>query len=111
MSQKLLNTGDEVVVIAGNDRGRTGKIVRKMNDRVVIEGVNVRKKHIKKTQENQTGQILDMECPIHISNVMPFADGKGRKLRAHKEEGKEKEVYYLDNKKKVLFRAKKGNKK
>ncbi|MCH9610440.1 MAG: hypothetical protein S4CHLAM81_10010 [Chlamydiales bacterium] len=110
MVKSRINVGDEVVVIAGNDKGRSGKVVRKTKERIVVEGVNVRKKHMKRTQENQQGQILDIECPIHISNVMAFADGKGRKLRAHTKDGK-KEIYYLDAKKKVPFRAKVKGKK
>lgn len=111
MTKTLIKTGDEVVVIAGNDRGRTGKVVKKVGDRIVVEGINVRKKHMRRTQENQQGQILDIECPIHISNIMAFADGKGRRLKSHINESGEKEVYYLDKNKKVPFRGKKGKKK
>ena len=111
MKRSRINTGDEVVVIAGNDRGRTGKVVRKVKERIVVEGINVRKKHMKKTQENQQGQILDIECPVHISNVMPFADGKGRKLRASTDTKGKKEIYYLENKKQVAFRPTKSKKK
>ena len=111
MSKRRFRTGDEVVVIAGNDRGRTGKVLRFMKERVVVEGCNVRKKHMKKSQENQQGQILDIECPIHISNVMPFADGKGRRLKADFNSKGEKGIYYLEKKKRVDFRPKKNEKK
>lgn len=111
MPRSRINTGDEVVVIAGNDKGRTGKVLRKVKDRIVVEGVNVRKKHMKRTQENQQGQILDIECPVHISNVMAFANDKGRRLYAHHTDKGEKEIYYLDDKKKVPFRSKKTKKK
>lgn len=111
MVKSRINTGDEVVVIAGNDRGRTGKVIRKVDDRIVVEGVNVRKKHMRRTQENQKGQIIDIECPLHISNVRAFADGKARKLRASVSKTGEKEIYYLDNKNQVAFRPKKSKKK
>jgi large subunit ribosomal protein L24 len=104
MSNKRLRPGDEVVVIAGNDKGKTGKILSCKDERIVVEGINVRKKHMKRTQQNQKGQIIDIECSIHISNVKPFVDGKGVKLRARFNKAGEKELYYLDGKKAVLYR-------
>ena len=95
---RRLRSGDEVVVIAGNDKGKSGKVLRFKEDRVVIEGVNVRKKHMKKTQENQQGQIIDIECPIHISNVKPCVDGKGIKLKAIFKDGKKTLVHGKKNK-------------
>ena len=68
MSKKL-KVKDEVMVIAGNCKGQTGKILFRSEERVVVEGVNVRKKHKKPTRQNEKGQIIDIECPIHISNV------------------------------------------
>jgi large subunit ribosomal protein L24 len=104
MGNRRLRPGDEVLVIAGNDRGRTGKILSCLKDRIVIEGINVRKKHRKPTQQNQKGQIIDIECPIHISNVKPSVDGKPVKLRARFNKDGEKELVYLDGTREVLFR-------
>lgn len=104
MGNKRLRPGDEVLVITGNDRGRTGKIISSADDRIVIEGINVRKKHMKRTQQNQKGQIIDIECPIHVSNVKPYVDGKGVKLRARFNKAGEKELYYLDGNKQLLYR-------
>lgn len=71
--------GDKVVVIAGASKGKTGKIVRIGKDnRVIVEGINVVKKHQKPTQSNQSGGIIEMEAPIHISNIM-MADPKSGK--------------------------------
>ena len=69
--------GDKVNVIAGKDKGNSGKILRVLrnSDRVVVEGVNVVKKHQKPTAANQTGGIVEIEHPIHVSNVM-IADPK-----------------------------------
>lgn len=69
--------GDKVNVIAGKDKGKSGKIlhVLRNKDRVVVEGVNVVKKHQKPNAANQTGGIVEIEHPIHISNVM-IADPK-----------------------------------
>lgn len=108
MGNKRLRPGDEVVVIAGNDRGRTGKIMSfKGDDRIVIEGVNIRKKHMRRTQQNQKGQIIDIECAIHISNVKPSVDGKAIKLRARFNHKGEKELIFHDGKKEVLYRSSK----
>jgi large subunit ribosomal protein L24 len=101
---KRLRPGEEVVVIAGNDKGKSGKILSCDGDRIRVEGVNVRKKHMKRTQQNQKGQIIDIECPIHVSNVKPYVDGKGVKLRARFNKEGERELYYLDGKKAVIHR-------
>lgn len=107
MGKRRLCPGDEVLVITGNDKGRTGKIMSFKGDRVVVEGINVRKKHMKKTQQNQKGQIIDIECSIHISNVKPSVEGKAVKLRARFDKEGKKELYYLDGKKETLFRTSK----
>ncbi len=73
-------TGDKVIAIAGKDKGNTGrisKVLRKEN-KVVVEGINMIKKHIKPNANNQTGGIVSMEAPIHASNVM-FVDEKTNK--------------------------------
>lgn len=78
MSKKL-KKGDSVFIITGNDKGKEGKVRLIKGDRIVVEGINIRKKHMKKTQENQKGQIIDMEMPIHISNVSVPKGQKGNK--------------------------------
>lgn len=62
---------DTVVVITGRDKGKTGKVVRAFprEDSVIIDGVNMRKRHRKPTREGQKGQIVEFAHPIHISNV------------------------------------------
>ena len=64
-------TGDKVVVISGKDKGKEGKIthVLRNENRVVVEGVNIVKKHVKGNGQ-QAGSINEMEAPIHASNVM-----------------------------------------
>ena len=66
-----LKVNDQVKVIAGKDKGKEGKIVRTLKDinKVVVEGVNVVKRHQKPNNANQNGGIFDMEAPIHVSNV------------------------------------------
>jgi large subunit ribosomal protein L24 len=63
--------GDQVEVISGNFRGSTGKILQVLarKERVLIEGVRLIKKHLRKSQDNPSGKIAEREGPIHISNV------------------------------------------
>ena len=73
MSQKLhVKTGDTVVVIAGKDKGKEGKIKAAMpkEGRVIVEGVNMVKKHTKPSQANPKGGIIEKEAPIYASKVM-----------------------------------------
>jgi large subunit ribosomal protein L24 len=70
--KRIIKSGDEVVVIAGNHRGDRGKVIQVLprEGRVIVEGINKRKHHEKKTQENPEGAIVERENPIHLSNVM-----------------------------------------
>lgn len=73
-----LKKGDKVVVIAGASKGKEGKITKVLEDKVVVEGVNVAKKHLKPKNNNGTGEIVEVERPIHKSNVM-LVDPKTKK--------------------------------
>ncbi len=65
-----LKKGDEVEVIAGKDRGKRGVISRVLlPDRVIVDGINIAKKHQKPTRATMQGGIIDKEMPIHVSNV------------------------------------------
>lgn len=71
-----IRKGDTVVVTAGKDKGKTGEVLRfDSPDRVVIQKVNMQKRHTKPTQQSQTGGIVEREGAIHVSNVM-LADPK-----------------------------------
>lgn len=88
-----VKTGDEVVVTAGSDKGRRGKIVRILTkeDRVIVEGVNVRRKHVKPTQSNPQGGVVSVAMPIHISNVSPVdKDKKPTRVRFQTNDNGEK---------------------
>ncbi len=67
-----IKRGDTVVVIAGKDKGRRGTVRRVVNkfDRVVVEGVNMVKKHQRARRQGQMSEIVEREAPLHISNVM-----------------------------------------
>lgn len=77
--------GDQVEVISGNHRGATGKVLAVMarKERVLIEGVRMIKKHLRKSQDRPQGTIAEREGPIHISNVKVLERGE----RAGKEKG------------------------
>ena len=71
MSKKI-KKGEEVIVIAGDHKGKKGKILQvlRAKNRVIVEGVNLLKKHERKSQDNPQGSIVEREFPIHYSNVM-----------------------------------------
>ena len=73
-----IKKGDTVQIITGNDAGKTGRVIKVFLDkeRVVVEGVNIAKKHARPTQDNPQGGIIEKEASIHISNVMMVAGGK-----------------------------------
>jgi len=77
-----ISVGDEVVVISGNDKGKRGKVTRVLKDRqkVLIEGVNQVKRHLKATPQ-RGGGILEMEAPVALSKVMPIDPTSGKPTR------------------------------
>ena len=74
MAKMNAKKGDEVIVIAGKDKGKTGKVIQVIpsQDKVVVEGVAIVKRHTKPTQKMPQGGIIEKEAAIHVSNVMPF---------------------------------------
>ncbi len=86
-----IKKGDKVIVIAGKNKGTTGTVARALpkKDMVVIDGVNVVKKHRRPNAKSPHGQIVDRAMPIHVSNVM-IADPKSSKpTRIRMETGKD----------------------
>ncbi|MDQ0247639.1 50S ribosomal protein L24 [Priestia abyssalis] len=75
--------GDKVMVISGKDKGKQGVILEAFpkKDRVLVEGVNIVKKHSKPSQINPQGGIINKEAPIHVSNVMPLDPKTGEPTR------------------------------
>ncbi len=80
--------GDTVIVVAGNDKGTKGEVLRVSlsRNRVLVEGVNLRWKNKPKSQQNPQGERVQEECMVHASNVMRLdpATGKGTRKRAEK---------------------------
>jgi large subunit ribosomal protein L24 len=78
-----IRKGDQVVVIAGKDKGKKGDVIRVAGDKIVVSNINVIKRHTKPNpQAGQPGGVIEREAPIHISNVMLFnpASGKGERV-------------------------------
>ncbi|MBM3183893.1 MAG: 50S ribosomal protein L24 [Chlamydiae bacterium] len=107
---KWIRKGDQVKVIAGNDKGKVGEVLTRLEDRVLVQGVNIRKRHLKRTQQAQGARIVEMEKPVHISNVA-LCDKEGKILKiqvrqSKKSKGgeKEKELVYKAGNKLTLYR-------
>ncbi|MCM3164456.1 MULTISPECIES: 50S ribosomal protein L24 [Bacillaceae] len=75
--------GDKVMVISGKDKGKQGVVLASYpkKDRILVEGINIVKKHAKPSQANPQGGILNQEAPIHVSNVMPLDPKSGEPTR------------------------------
>jgi large subunit ribosomal protein L24 len=86
--------GDQVEVISGNFRGSSGKILEVIpsKQRVLIEGVRIIKKHLRKSQDNPSGKIAEREGPIHISNVKLIEREKKAAKKTKKEKKPKKEA-------------------
>ena len=83
MAINRIKKGDQVIVVAGKDKGKRGDVVRVDGDRVVVSNVNIVKRHTKPNpQAGQPGGVIEREASIHVSNVMPFnpASGKGERI-------------------------------
>ena len=78
-----LKKGDRVMVLRGNERGKEGTILRidREKNRVVVEGLNLRKRHMKPSQQNPEGGIISFEAPIAASNVMLIDSSTGKPTR------------------------------
>jgi large subunit ribosomal protein L24 len=82
----MVKVGDKVLVIAGDDKGKEGTVTKILKDKnkVVVSGVNIVVKHIKPSAYNENGGRVEMESPIHISNVKVVANDKKETKKAEK---------------------------
>jgi hypothetical protein len=83
VSKLHVKKGDTVIVIAGKEKGKKGKVIEALpkKERVVVEGLNLVKRHTKPSQNNPQGGILTKEAPIHVSNVMLVDPESGKPTR------------------------------
>ncbi len=102
---KWIRKGDKVVVIAGNDKGKTGTVIGRSAERVLIQGVNIRKRHLKAKNKAAGSQIIEMERPIHISNVsICNENGKPVKLKVKLNEDGSRDLVYKNNGSVTVYR-------
>lgn len=96
-----IKKGDKIIIISGKDRGKTGKVLRAFpkEGKILVEGVNLRKKHQKPRKSGQKGQIINMPAPIFVSNVKLICSKCGKAVRAG---------YKIDEKKKYRICKKCG---
>lgn len=103
---KKIRKGDKVLAIAGNDSGKMGTVLACSGDKVLVQGLNVRKKHVKPTQQNQKGSIVQLEKPIHVSNLKVCnVDGQAVKLKVRETKSGERQLVYQAEGKEVLHRS------
>ena len=97
----FVKTGDKVKVIAGKDKGKKGVVVKTLaaKDRVVVEGVNIVKKHQKPNNQYPQGGIVELEAPIHVSNVQLLDPSTNEPTKVG---------YKVEDGKKVRFAKKSG---
>lgn len=78
-----IKKNDNVVVIAGKDKGKTGKVIKALPERdmIIIAGVNMKKKHQRPQKSGQKGQIIEKTLPIHVSNAMIIDPSTGKRSR------------------------------
>lgn len=89
-----VKVGDTVKIIAGKDKGKEGKVIKtyKKLDKVVVEGLNIVKKHSKPRTNQDKGGIFDVEAPIHVSNVKVITNNKEEKAKVKEVKTSEKKV-------------------
>ena len=97
MRKRKIRKDDEVIVLTGRDKGKRGAVLRIITktDRVLVEGVNVTKRHVKPTQADPQGGIVEREAPVHISNVAlidPESDRPTRVRYKNLEDGRKVRV-------------------
>lgn len=96
-----IKKGDQVVVISGRDKGKIGVITKALPEekKVIIDGINIRKVHIKPSNSNTEGGVFDVEKPIHVSNVMLLEGKKGNEIASRigykRDEGTGKKYRYM----------------
>lgn len=109
---KKIRQGDRVLVISGNCKGQTGEVLHFKGNRVVVQGVNMCKKHVKPSEHNQKGGVIEIEAALDSSNVCN-CDENGAPVKLKTEIGLDgtRQLYYMKEQTKVLYRSMKLPKK
>lgn len=102
---KWIKKGDTVVVISGNDKGKSGEVISRSKERLLVQGVNIRKKHAKRQTKDPSAGIIEIETPIHISNVsLCNKEKQPIKIKVRFTADGAKELFYLEGDKQIKFR-------
>lgn len=98
----IIKTGDKVLITTGKDKGKEGIVLKTLpnKNRVIVEGLNLMKKHVRPSGTDAQGGILETEAPIHVSNVMLVDPSNGLPTKVG---------FKIENDKKVRFSKKTGN--
>lgn len=108
---KKIRAGDRVLVTAGNNKGQSGTVIRSMGEKVLVQGINMCKKHVKRSEQNPKGGVVEMERPVHISNVAPCDDAGNRvKLQVRIANDGAKELVYETDGQTKTWRSMKSSK-
>lgn len=103
---KKIRKGDTVMAIAGNYKGQTGTVLSVDADKAVVQGLNVRKKHVRRSEQMPQGGIIELEKPIHISNLMICVDDEQPvKVKVKADESGERQLYYKKGDAEVTYRS------
>lgn len=103
---KKIRKGDKVIAIAGNCRGQIGTVIRCDGSKVVVQGLNVRKKHVKKSEAHPQGGIIEIEKSIHVSNLkVCLDDGQPLNLKVRTNDKGERELFYKQDDKDIVYRS------
>lgn len=104
-----VKVGDTVKIIAGKDKGKEGKVLRtlKNESKVVVEGLNIVKKHSKPTNTNDKGGIFDIEAPIHVSNVKVITPQEKKEIKKEAKVTNKKEKVEVKEEKKTTKKTSK----
>ena len=105
-----IKTGDNVIIIAGDDRGKEGKVVaaKHTTNKVIVEGRNIVKKHVRQSEQNPDGGVIEIEAPIRVSNVMLVDPKTGERSRVGYKMVDGKKVRYAKKSGEVLNEVKSG---
>lgn len=103
---KKIRKGDTVIVITGVDRGKTGSVLACKGERATVQGINIKKKHVKRSEQHKEGGIIELEKPIHISNLkLCTSDEKPIKVKINTTKDGERQLVYKLDGKEVLHRS------
>ncbi len=103
---KKIRAGDKVLVTAGNCKGQTGTVIRSVGQKVLVKGINLCKKHVKRSQENPKGGVVELERPVDVSNLAPCDESGNRvKLQVRVTDDGAKELVYENNGQQSTWRS------